>query len=81
MLAAGTLVAMQAPAQGDDDALFKARCGECHTVEKLAPGLARRGLPARERYLERFLQRHYAPDADERRRIIAWLGTQVGAGK
>jgi cytochrome c553 len=69
-----------APAQAAEDAkLFEARCGKCHTVDKLAPGLAKRAPAARERYLERFLQRHYAPDAAERKRIVAWLGAQLDA--
>lgn len=69
-----------APAKAADDAkLFEARCGKCHTVEKLAPGLAKRAAAARERHLERFLQRHYAPDAAERKRLVAWLGAQADA--
>lgn len=67
-------------AQAPEDAkLFEARCAKCHTVDKLAPGLAKREPGAREKYLERFLTRHYAPDAAERKRIVAWLCAQVGA--
>lgn len=67
-------------AQAPDDAkLFEARCAKCHTVDKLAPGLAKRAPAALEKYLERFLTRHYAPDAAERKRIVAWLCAQVGA--
>lgn len=66
-------------AQAPEDAkLFEARCAKCHTVDKLAPGLAKRAPGAREKYLERFLTRHYAPDAAERKRIVAWLGAQAG---
>lgn len=69
-----------APAQAADDAkLFEERCGKCHAVEKLAPALAKRSAAARGRYLERFLQRHYAPDGAERKRIVAWLGAQADA--
>jgi hypothetical protein len=72
--------AAHAPARAAEDAtLFEARCGKCHTMDKLAPGLAKRAPAARERYLERFLQRHYAPDAAERKRIVAWLGAQLDA--
>lgn len=68
------------PAQAAEDAkLFEARCGKCHTVDKLAPALAKRAAEARAKYLERFLQRHYATDAAERKRVIAWLGAQVDA--
>lgn len=63
----------------EGEKLFEARCAKCHTVEKLAPDLARRAPAARERYLERFLQRHYAPDAGERKQISAWLSGQIGA--
>jgi mono/diheme cytochrome c family protein len=67
-------------AQAPEDAkLFEARCAKCHTVEKLAPNLAQRAPAAREKYLERYLTRHYAPDAAERKRIVAWLSAQVGA--
>ena len=73
-------VAAPAPALAAEDAkLFEARCGKCHTADKLAPDLAKRAPAARERYLERFLQRHYAPDAAERKRIVAWLGARVDA--
>lgn len=69
-----------APAQAAGDAkLFEERCGKCHTADKLAPGLAKRAPAARERYLERYLQRHYAPDAAERKRIVAWLNEQAAA--
>ena len=67
-------------AQATDDAkLFEARCAKCHTVDKLAPGLAQRAPAAREKYLERYLTRHYAPDAAERKRIVAWLCAQANA--
>jgi mono/diheme cytochrome c family protein len=76
---AAALLSGPALAQSAADAeLFAARCGKCHTVDKLAPDLAKRAPAARERYLERFLQRHYAPDAAERKRIVAWLSAQVG---
>lgn len=67
-------------AQASEDAkLFEARCAKCHSVDKLAPGLAQRAPAAREKYLERYLTRHYAPDAAERKRIVAWLCAQAGA--
>lgn len=67
-------------AQAPDDAkLFEARCAKCHSVDKLAPDLAKRAPGTREKYLERFLTRHYAPDAAERKRIVAWLSAQAGA--
>jgi mono/diheme cytochrome c family protein len=58
---------------GRPEALFEQRCGQCHTIEQLAPSLARRAPKARLAYLERFLARHYAPDPSERREIAALL--------
>jgi mono/diheme cytochrome c family protein len=72
--------ASPAPAQpGDAEKLFEARCAKCHALGKVAPTLAQRSPEARVKYLERFLQRHYAPEAEERKRIAAWLAAQAGA--
>jgi mono/diheme cytochrome c family protein len=66
------LVLAAAPAQ-DGAQLFKQRCGECHTVRALERPLRRRPAAERAPYLEEFLEKHYAPDADERRAIVRFL--------
>ena len=73
---AGLLYILATPAWAAEPGgakLFELRCGKCHTVEKLAPGLAKQPLPEREARLERFLARHHAKDDAERRAIIAYL--------
>jgi hypothetical protein len=52
----------------DRERVFAMRCAKCHTIEKLRPQLSRRAPDARAAFLERFLSRHYAPDAAEARR-------------
>jgi mono/diheme cytochrome c family protein len=80
VLAAWALAAAGAHAQEparDGQKLFDLRCGSCHSVKELTRPLLRRRHDARVQYLERFLTRHYAPDAAERKLISAWLATAV----
>lgn len=62
----------------DGEHVFAMRCAKCHTPEKLAPQLARRKPDARAAYLERFLTRHYAPDAAERKKLVELLTAAAG---
>jgi mono/diheme cytochrome c family protein len=83
LLAAAVAVPLGLPAQAadrtaDGEGAFAARCAKCHTVDKLAPSLARRKPDARLAYLERFLARYYAPDATERKMLAAWLSEAAG---
>jgi mono/diheme cytochrome c family protein len=84
LLAAAFALPLALPAQATDrtadgESAFAARCAKCHTVEKLTPSLARRKPDARLAYLERFLARHYAPDATERKMLAAWLSEAAGS--
>jgi len=68
-----TLMLLLAAAPQDGAALFKQRCGECHTVRALERPLRKRPAAGRAAYLDKFLEKHYAPDANERRAIIELL--------
>lgn len=76
LLLATLLTAFASPAIGESDAaaLFEAQCGRCHMPDEI-PGWAATQPDADERlaWLEGFLQRHHARDAEQRQAIIAYI--------
>lgn len=73
------LVALGAAAQAaaevpDGVFMFNKRCATCHEARALMPRLT--ALPndaERRAYLEKFLSRHHARDAEERKLIVEYL--------
>ena len=63
--------------------VFQAKCGKCHTAEKLVAAMKKHGdAYARTRWLDRRLRKHFAPDRRERARIISFLEHEfAGSGK
>jgi cytochrome c2 len=58
-------------AQGE--AIVKARCTSCHSLEKLKAYASRSPEDKRVAKWEKFLPSHNLPKADERADVIAWL--------
>lgn len=75
--AAGAAFAAQ-DQMSERERVFAMRCAKCHTIEKLHPQLSRRAPDARAAFLERFLVRHYAPDAAERKQLVELLTEAAG---
>lgn len=72
-LAAAT-AAGAAAAVPDGRFLFNKRCATCHEASALMPRLMKLpGDKEREAFLEKFLSRHHARDAEERKLIVEYL--------
>ena len=75
------LLAVLMPAVADayaDDAsqgepLVKAKCISCHGTERLLHLTRRSPEAERATRLDRHLKGHFAPGAEDRARIVAWL--------
>ena len=80
LLIATLVAAFASPATAESDgaALFEAQCGRCHMPDEI-PGWAATQPDADERlaWLEGFLQRHHARDAEERQAIIAFIEATI----
>jgi hypothetical protein len=77
LLAMSAALVVMAPAMAevpDGRFLFNKRCATCHQAEALMPRLMK--LPddkERQAYLNKFLARHHARDAEERALIVDYL--------
>lgn len=69
--AISTIAAADVP---DGRFLFNKRCATCHEASALMPPLMKLpGDKEREAFLEKFLSRHHARDAEERKLIVEYL--------
>ena len=68
-------LAAQARAEVPDGAfIYNQRCGKCHEPAALMPRLMKLSDDNERRaYLEKFLARHHARDAEERKLIVEYL--------
>ena len=57
----------------DGEALFKAKCTGCHSAKKALAGVRKKPDAERAAHLDKFLSSHFAPNADERAAIAAYL--------
>lgn len=66
-----------ADARADDasqgEPLVKAKCISCHGTERLLQLTRRTPEAERATRLDRHLKGHFAPGAEDRARIVAWL--------
>jgi mono/diheme cytochrome c family protein len=73
--AAFLLLPVSAGATGSADAgaLYKERCGSCHTERRLVSRLKAWPENGRAARLDKLLASHHAPDAAERAALVAFL--------
>ena len=66
-----------AVARADDarqgESLVKSKCISCHGQERLLQLTRRSPEAERANRLDRYLKGHFAPGAEDRARIVAWL--------